>query len=356
MKVVFLFADKEREEVLADAFLAGVAADGHEVEKVQKTSLREGVPDGDVFCMVGVKSLKMFRRVEDAGKQILFFDKGYFRHRGPNRTWEYWRIAVNSHHPTDYIAKATHGSTRWEKISRRRGALIRPWRENGNHILIAGSSEKYHSFCNLESPTDYARKLIKAIGRLSERPICYRPKPTWKEAVPIKGARFSPATESFQSAASGAWAVVTHGSNAGFDAILTGIPSIVLGNGIARPVSSTSLEEVENPYLATDAERSQWLANIAWCMFTEEEMAGGLAWEAIKPQLFGKTFDDSRLDPNEVVIGEAKKASKAILKKAGLWDKDRGKRITEVDLRRSERKQGREKKKTKDSQTSTTEP
>jgi hypothetical protein len=322
VKVVFICADKERESQLADNFLAGVTKWGDETEKVEKTS-KDELPDGDVFCVVGVKSAKLFRRIKDAGKRVVFFDKGYFRHRGPTRTWEYWRVSLDEHHPTNYVAAAKHRPTRWDYISKRR-VSEKPfaWRDGGNQIVYAGSSEKYHSFVGLPNPTEYAATIVSELKSLSNRLIIYRPKPTWKGAEPVKGASFSGPNDSIGDAIKHAWCLVTNGSNASFDAVLAGIPCIVLGDAIARPISSQSLKDIENPYLATEGERQQWLANIAWCMFTEEEMASGLAWQCIRPQIEGGFLDDSELN---VVAIRGMKPSKAILKKFGQAKKEKAK-------------------------------
>lgn len=316
MKVVFLCADKDRESALADAFLEGVTKSGDEGEKVFKS--RDIDFDlGDAFCMVGVKSLKIFAQVRAAGKHVIYFDKGYFRHRGPNRTWEYWRIAVDDHHPTDYVGRAKHGPDRWDTIAKRRMVRPKDWRD-GPHIIYAGSSEKYHNFVRLPDPTTYAQDIIKQIKAITNRLIIYRPKPTWLDAVPVEGASFSGRNDNLWDLLQHAKCLVTNGSNASFDAVLEGVPSIVLGNGIAKPISSHSLKALEEPYRATTEERDQWLWNIAWSMFTEAEMQTGLAWQAVRAQLEGGELDDSAVD---VVAGTGMKPSKALLKKHGLWKK-----------------------------------
>lgn len=294
MRVAFMYAGKDenklfpglpaREVVLADAFVAGVQECGDEAYSFQ-ASVKEPIPKADVICMVGVKSAKHFRRFRDAGKSIVMFDKGYARWRGPQRTWEYWRVAVNTHHPTAYLMSLSRNSVRWDDLRRQRKIKVGNWREIGNHIVYAGSSAKYHDFVGIEEPTEYARGIIKRLKALTDRPIIYRPKPTWRAAVPVKGATFSPPTQSISDVLENAWCLVTHGSNACFEAVLQGVPTVVLGQAIARPISSTTIESVNDPYLATDDERTQWLSNIAWCQFTEDEMRSGLAWGAIRDQV-----------------------------------------------------------------------
>lgn len=76
--------------------------------------------------------------------------------------------------------------------------------------------------------------------------------------------------------------LVTHGSNACLDAMMAGIPSIILGPGVMGPISSRDLADLEHPRMAGKAERSQLLANLAYHQWTEAEMASGLAWGVIR--------------------------------------------------------------------------
>lgn len=323
MKVCFIYAEKDGEEecrelTLAKAFVEGVVLAGDEAAICTKSEAHRNPPDAESVCMVGVKSLKLFKEMQALGKQIIYFDKGYLRHRGPNRTWEYWRVTVNDHHPTHYVTVASHGHDRWQAIAKRRLLRPAPWRTTGDKILYAGSSEKYHAFVGLPDPTEYATYVIGKLKKYTDKLIVYRPKPTWEEATPIKGSQYSPRAESIEDALQYVWCVVTNGSNASFDATMAGIPCIVLGNAIAKPIYSHKLEDVKNPPIPSGDERDQWLANLAWCMFTEAEMRAGLAWQAIRPQLEGCILDDSSLEEN-VVLGM--RPTKGMLKRAGLWKK-----------------------------------
>lgn len=332
MKVCFVWAEKtgtpsDREYGLADDFLAGVLRHGDEVEKVTKGSANKIGTDADAVCMVGVKSLKLFREMRREGKHVIYFDKGYFRHRAVgSRVWEYWRVAVNDHHPTDYIAKAKHGPLRWQQLAKHRHVVLAPWRSQGDTVIFAGSSEKYHAFCGLPGPTEYAEGVIEQLKKLTTKKIIYRPKPTWDEATPIKGTEFSRRETSIEQVMPASWCLVTNGSNASFDALIAGVPSIVLGNAITKPLFSHDLKDIANPKIPSDEQRDQWLANLAWCMFTGEEMREGLAWDAIRPQLNGEILDDSKV-PQVAWTGE--RPTKAILKRTGQWHKQRIKRTKE---------------------------
>lgn len=286
MKVVFVASDKPREAVLGEAFVAGARSHGHDAEVTRRPD--GGVPpadvvDADVVAMVGVKSAAMFAANMRMGRTCLMFDKGYSRHRKDGaRTWEYWRVAVNAHQPTRYLPAMRMPNDRWRAL----GVDVRPWRQRGAHIVLAGSSAKYHAFHGLHDPTRYAAKVAGQIRHLTNRTVIYRPKPSWRDAVPISGTVYSGAQQSMADVLHNAWALVTHGSNACFEAMIAGVPCVVLGDAVARPISSTALQEINLPRLAEHVDRMQLLANLAYCQWTVSELASGAAWPSIQWAMF----------------------------------------------------------------------
>lgn len=284
LRVCFFHSDKPRERILADAWSKGVQAHGDLIELKALTPEIE-LADADVACMVGVKSRELFRAHFDKGQHVVMIDKGYTRHAapGPVKLWEYWRVAVDAHHPTKAVETWTRPLDRAEKL----GLVISAWRKSGSHILFAGSSEKYHAFYRERDPSRYLEKVVKILRAYTKREIVYRPKPSWREAVPVEGTTFSQKGQ-IEEALVDAWALVTHGSNACFEAVLLGVPCIILGTAVARSISSTELKDIEAPRLATYRERHQWLANLAYCQWTLPEMASGEAWATIRPQIYGQ--------------------------------------------------------------------
>jgi hypothetical protein len=176
------------------------------------------------------------RAVRAAGAVPIMLDKGYVRTRrsvaglgvlaGQRR-----RSPPDRHQPHEPQDAERPAGTRWASTSRRGAAA-------GNQIVIAGSSAKYHAFYGLPEPNEYYATSSLDIQARTDRPIIYRPKPSFKDAQPIEGTEFSTGDETITDALWGAHALVTHGSNACFEAALLGVPSIVLGDAVAAPISS----------------------------------------------------------------------------------------------------------------------
>lgn len=285
MRIAFLHSDKPRERILADAFADGARVHGDTVELSPLTPEVEVAVSADVAVMVGVKSRERWHAHWDAGIHVVMLDKGYCRGKGagPVRGWEYWRISVDGHHPTRYLERMRRPSDRWNRL----GIDVMPWRASGEHIILAGSSAKYHDFYGLNDPTAFAHGVVKSIRAATQRAIVYRPKPSWRDAIPITKTRFSAGKEPLAEILTGAHALITHGSNACFEAMLAGVPSIVLGDAVAKPISSTSLDDIEAPRVAGDEERMQLLANLAYAQFTLSEFASGEAWSNTRSFIYG---------------------------------------------------------------------
>jgi len=285
MKIIFWASDKPHERLLADAFATGARALGDEVV-IRPLQPEVVVEDCDLACMVGVKSNETFWAHWNQKIHTLYFDKGYTRHSapGPVKVWEYWRAHVDGHQPTRRLMEIARPQDRWDRL----GLSFKPWRSKGSHIVIAGSSAKYHNFYGLRDPTRYTKKMVAALQDLgNNREIVYRPKPSWKEAVPIVGTRFSRKPRDIEDELVGAHCLITHGSNACFEAVLAGVPCIILGDGAAKPISSIRLEDLEHPVMVDDECRQQWFNNLAYCQWKATEFASGEAWATLRPQIYG---------------------------------------------------------------------
>ena len=284
LRVCIFQSDKPRERFLTEAMRAGIKAHGDDAEVRPLTGQAQTAEGCDVATMVGVKSKRLFEANWPKGIHTVMLDKGYIRENsaGEVKGWKYWRASIDGHHPTQYLKDMKCPSDRWDRLDIR----MKPWRKSGRHVIFAGSSEKYHEFYGMENPTEYASKYVWRINKASGRPIIYRPKPSWLDARPIDGTTFSYGKgTTIYDLFPNAHCLVTHGSNACFEAVCEGVPCVVLGDAVAKPISSIEAEDVENPRLATDEERLQWASNLAYCQWSLAEWESGEAWAFIRKQI-----------------------------------------------------------------------
>lgn len=294
-----------RETNLAEAIQNGAALCGDEVEIKDYTG-KPQVEPCDLVLGIGVKRRDLFRAYNAAGISYAYFDKGYDRSRskepgvsGIPEWLNYWRVSVNAHQPLRYMEQVKHDSERADSM---RLDLEPEWYANNKgrrYVMIDGSSAKHHYFEINEVMTDaqlmaytdkLARSLVQRVRDQSpDRPIIFRYKPSFLNKRPqrIEGRaggepiQWSNGKDPLPDL-SLCGCLVTYSSNLCLDAVLFGVPSVVLGDGAARQISSTSLEDLDKPYLASLHERRQWLNNIAWCQFKVAEFANGLGWLTIR--------------------------------------------------------------------------
>lgn len=280
-------SDKGYENALSPGLIAGAAMHGDTVE-VKEIRDYAG-PEGDGGIIVGVVKREVLWDHQRQGVNCIYLDKGFTRERA---IWQgdnlpgWWRMCINAVHPTDYMMRHKWPFDRMaEQFWRGRPPKQRE-QQPTDHILIAGSSAKFHHTMGLPHPTLWAGAVIDSIRLYSDLPIVYRPKPSWADAEPVDGARFDHGQKtSIEGVLKDTRCMVTYGSIASVDAIMAGVPCIVLGNAPARPVSADGLEALTEPYWASDDQRLAWAANLAYSQFKPKEISDGTAWGIIREQL-----------------------------------------------------------------------
>lgn len=292
MKVVSYCSDKPREHLIAQAMKLGIEAHGSTFEIRRTADYGEDEdgndrrwpgpdPETDVAVVFGVKGISR-QLIKDhlaMGKHTIFLDKGFTREKGENSHTKYTRVAVDATSPDKYMMKKNHDAKR---VADLRITLEKRKNPESGHILFCGSSQKYHDFHDLGDSTAYAEKVFRSVRKLTDRQIVYRPKPSWKGATFIKGTSFSSNSSSIAEALKGCFCLVTHGSTAAMDAVISGIPAIVLGAGIASPVSSNQIESINKPFWPGEDDRMRWLRAMSYCQWTLDEFRSGEAWKYIK--------------------------------------------------------------------------
>lgn len=296
-KVIFYAADKPREIMLAAAFRDGVKAMGEAYEVRRKAEYGENadgsdrkwvgptVDDTAVAICFGVKADQIFWDHRALGIPVVYIDKGWSRQGGEGGHTEYSRCAVNASSPIAYMMGMGVPHDRLERL----GIKFQPHRPNGaGHVIYASSSQKYHEFHKLGDASQLAQKTVTKLKKMTNRAIVYRPKPGDKSAHPVQGAMFSTKAQAPADALRGCHAVVTYGASLCLDALIAGVPSIVLGEGITWPVAGHSLEtrvDIEEAPFPNEVEKLKFMAGMAYCQWTTTEMRSGEAWSWLRKQI-----------------------------------------------------------------------
>ena len=290
MKIVFYHSiHKAYEQRICDALGEGMAIHGDELILVHKGDWVGPIVGTDGAMMFGVKARRLFAPHKEVGIPPIFVDKGYLGLKGTGARADYFKFSVGSMHPLSYFQAEPHPGDRFKALK----ITVKPWRSQteGSKILLALSSRKYCVWYGIDNPHKFAAKIVREIQKVldmagNDCEIIYRPKPSWDEAQPVKGAGYSRPPEGIRDVLRDTHCLVTHGSNAAIDAILMGVPVVVLGPGIAQPVASRDIKGVIKPYRPSRGQVDQWLRDIAYCQWTTEELRSGLAWDHIRKDIW----------------------------------------------------------------------
>ncbi len=266
---VYFAATNRRSRLIAHAMHKGIRRYEAQVELLPDHRYRQPRHDIAIFYGLAGNLRRVFHEYRAEGRKAVYIDLGYWGRRNKNRYDGYHKLSLNGRHPTDYFQAVPHPADRFEHF----GIDIAPWRQSGRHIIVAGMSAK-GATCEGFVPQQWEGQTITALRRLTDRPIVYRPKPSWIGAKPIAGSTFQPGI-ALVDALDNAWAVVCHHSNIAIDAILAGVP-VVCTQGVATKIASGDLSCIES--LPMPDNRAQWAADIAYAQWSMDEMESGAAW------------------------------------------------------------------------------
>lgn len=247
----YLNREKGNAEMLMRAFAAGSGA--------EITTRLEFVPGRQaVFWGVDRETLPIWREVVRTATPYVYVDNGYFRSKWSGG--DYYRVTLN--------AEQCSGDGRGDAM-RWRGLDLEfsPWRRFGTHVLIACQSDFWHERHGDGSAAEYAGKVESALRAFTRRPIIVRGKP-------IAGHVEPPLRDHLADC----WAVVTHSSMVGVEALLSGVPVFVTSKCALSPMSGGELSDIEAP---RRADREPWAAVLAANQWRLAEIRSGEAWRKV---------------------------------------------------------------------------
>ena len=213
--------------------------------------------------------------IKSLDKPYFVIDLAYW-HRGSSYDRNsYYKVCYSHWHPNKYLNDLQVDASRFEQF----GVKVKPWRRNdAGYILLAGMGPKSEVLYSYNTQS-WDANAVRRIRATTDRPIYYRPKPSWKDAIPIPGTVFSPVTEPLASVLAKAYCVVTHHSNVAVDALVEGVPCIAY-DGAASLINAGELDSVES--LVYTSERGEFFSKLAYCQWSIDEMASGKAWKWLR--------------------------------------------------------------------------
>lgn len=281
---VYARRNRRRSKVLASAMINGIHRCGDIPRFFEHTQYQGPAYRIAVFYGAGQadgmgKLLSDYRALADQGYVAIHMDLGYWGRKHGGTFAGYHKIAVNARHPTAYFQRRKHPGDR----ARTLGLRAQPAKSRGAHILLAGMSEKSAIDNGFAGAEVWERQAVAEIRKRTDRPIIYRPKPSWPGARPIEGVEYSPPDQPLNHVLERAHCVVTHHSNVAGDGYLLGVPAFCW-EGVGSTLASQDWDLIDNPRQTTIEERQQWVNDVAYCQWKPEEMKRGDTWRHLKDE------------------------------------------------------------------------
>ena len=226
----------------------------------------DAFPKCDLAIFWGHRMMELINRQRTLGSDYLVAERGYV---GDRFAWT--SLGYNGlNGRADFLNNGKDGD-RWNKYF---SGLMHPWKFNGDYILIMGQVSGDASLSELGDFNKWVAKMLSKIKEHHVGMVAYRPHPLARQKAP-HGLRCISGT--LDEDLADASLAVTYNSNSGVDAILAGVPTIVMDEGsMAWPVAS------HDPALVVYPDRTTWANELAWCQWADDEIKNGDAWEHLK--------------------------------------------------------------------------
>lgn len=281
--------------LILDNFVQGVSRSGDEAIAHRGTNilscdvaLIQGFvhEDGKNLPHLALRK-KAFEHQVQHQKKALIVDSNLFLYADHGNTKRYLRYSFNGVFPTTgFYFDTLIDPERWSKISKNLNISLKPYRTNGNHILICLQRHGGWSMRGL-SVVDWLNSTIVEIKKTSSRPIVVRCHPNDKKIKQLlqlnhKNVKLSMNQNILQDL-QGAWATVIYNSSPGVASVINGVPVFITDpeprNSQAFDVGNLEVSNIENPHLP---ERQAWVEKIAMCHWNFDELKSGEAWQFFK--------------------------------------------------------------------------
>lgn len=235
---------------------------------------------------------KIITNLKSKNIPIIFLDSNIFVYG--KKDLRCYRYSVNGIYPTDgeYFLSLPRDSSKLNRILSMHDIEIKPWRQNGSHILILGQRTTSWNMLN-RNILEWVTTTIEKIKQITDRPIRVRLHPGDLENntsnINKLQKRFGNSitistklnNQNIINDFEDAWCSVGYNSTPNCASIMNGIPVYLEdpNNSWAKDVAFTDLNLIENPPMP---DRTDWLHTIAHIHHTSEEITSGAYWRKYK--------------------------------------------------------------------------
>jgi hypothetical protein len=221
-------------------------------------------------------------------KRSLIVDSNLFLYADPTNTKTYLRYSYDGVFPTTgfYFDKDID-PTRWEKISKDLRISLKPWRTEGDCILICLQRDGGWSMRGLNVQQWLDKTIVEIRQYSRKRPIVVRTHPGDKKTkstlkINHKNVRLS-TNERLIDDFKNCWATIVYNSSPSVASLIEGIPTFVTDthpeHSQTYGVANLDLSKLENPEMPN---RQPWIERLSMCHWSFDELKSGEAWKFFK--------------------------------------------------------------------------
>lgn len=228
------------------------------------------VVDNRTPILRGILKYKIMRQCLQDHRDFFYVDSGYFGNHfgaGNRRGDKFYHRIVKNDLQHNHIQERP--ADRWERLQ----IHLLP-RRHGRRIIVAAPDEKPCRYYGIDRE-QWLQDTLAQLRQYTNREIVVR------ERAPRRQDRV--ATDPLSKVLlNDVHCLVTYNSIAGVEAILHGVPAIVLApTHAAQPVASTNLADIENPRWPDEDLRRAWVHSLAYQQYHVRELANGVAMRMI---------------------------------------------------------------------------
>ena len=163
-----------------------------------------------------------------------------------------WKVGLNGINRAAYFSEPGNDGSRANHL----GLVCKPWRSNGDFILICGQHDKSVQWQNMPTMSNWFLKTYEEIRKHTQRPIIFRPHPRcpllaiehdFKDVKRQTPKQIQNTYDDFDMQFDNIWATVSWSSNPGIHSVINGVPAFTGPSSLAFDVAEQNLRNIDNP-------------------------------------------------------------------------------------------------------------